>query len=385
MASMENPADHRLLLEDLYLRLGELTAAVPVDQAGNFCGSCSSCCTYPIHLKVSALELALLEVREKAFKKEAFLQFINRPQGRQSKKVCPHYSNESHGCSVYPSRPLCCRVFGYVPFRKMAKNCAYHSVDLRALNYRQMEKLFSAFSALRLSYYRDHRAAVELLSLMDYLIMGNVLIEEGKIEEAFRLFDRALALDPESSLSHSYQAKKYEMTGELHKAEASYRKALEYDHEEPTLYVKLGFVLYGRGDYDGALALYDEAERRDPGCFMAYGNQGLALLAQGKYEEAFLAYTRASELEPENVTFHLMKGNILEMGGFDQEATDEFHAALKLDGTDSLVHLCLAKLFKKKGDTQKAISHFETFRDLSDNPRFRDQAQAEIEALRKGI
>jgi len=384
MESRQNPTDYMRRLEELYLRLGALIAAVPMEPEANFCGACHSCCKYPIHLRVSALELSLMEEREKGYKKEAFLRFVNRAD-RQGGTVCPHYSLEINGCSVYSSRPLCCRVFGYVPFREMSEDCAYHTLDIGAVDYRGMEKLFSSFSALRLSYYREHRATIELLTIMDYFIMGNVLIEEGKTDDAFRLFDQALRLDPESSLSHSYQAKKFEMTGELERAEAAYRKALEYDHEEPTLYVKLGFVLYGRGDYEGALALYDEAERRDPGCFMSYGNRGLALLALGRYPEAYCAYEKASELDPENVTFHLMKGNILEMGGYDDEAAGEFQAALTLDAGDYLAHLCLAKLFRKKGDALKAVSHFEKFRDLCGDPRFCAQATAEIEALRSGM
>jgi Flp pilus assembly protein TadD len=366
-------------LEEIYARLEVLTSTVPLASAGNPCGSCFSCCSYPIHLKVSALELAFLE-REEAFRERVFLAFVNRSIDEKGAlvRVCPHYDQ---GCAVYRSRPMCCRAFGYIPFRELGRECSFHSLDRTFFKWRDMDRLFTDFSELRLSYYREHGSSIQIRTVMDFLISGNVLVEEGEFEKAFTHFDRALALDQESSLAHSYQAKKYEIMNELPRAEKAYRKALELDPEEPVLYVKLGFVCYGKGEFEGALALYDEALRRDPQCYMAYGNRGLALIALGRFPEALSAYDQALILEPHNSTFHLMKGNILETAGHDDEALEEFTAAAAIDSRDPLACLCLAKLHKKKGNRQEALRYFREFSTLTDSPRFRAIAEAEIEAL----
>lgn len=365
----------------LYEKLSCLTREVISFPAENPCRECHLCCSYPICLQVSAFELSLISENVTAFSKDDFVQFINRrfPEG----SVCPNYDLTSHMCRIYPYRPMCCRVFGYVPFRTLNKDCVFFLVNRNKIQWNAIEEIFCEFIALRMKYFRLYRDSIKLETVVDLLTMGDVLIEEGKVEKGFSLFDRALIIDEKSASVHSHLAKKFEMVDELKEAENSYRKAVELDPEDPVLLIKLGFVLHNQGKHRDAITLYKETLHKFPGNHMAYGNMGLAYAALNEMEDALDTYSNACAAAPTNTTFRIMKGNILNRLGRVEEAIQEYSEALKLDSCDNLLHMCIASVYKKKGRHREALYHFSKCLELSDSEVVKDLVQREIDFLKE--
>ncbi len=374
----------------VYQTLEQLFKRVMTTDEQNPCGECNLCCAAPVRLHLSALELELLRGYESAFREDEFLHFVNRPHGKPNDphhRLCPNYSVDQHGCTVYLHRPMCCRVFGYVPGRTMNEGCVFGRRQRDALKWRDIDRVLEHFSELRNSYYQQFRHSIQALTSMDHILKGSVLIEEGKVELGFREYDLALQDDPENALVHSCQARKNEIRGDLDAAEESYRKALQYDPEDSTLHIKLGFVLYGQKRFREALELYDEALQRNPSLFMAWGNKGLAHLAVGEKERALEAYTRGLEIEPTYGTFHVMRGTILEGLGDLRGAEEAYCRAVVCDESDPLPHLCLGNLCRKLRRFGDAFRAFFTFKELSGEGNMSqsvDRELYEISLIRRG-
>jgi tetratricopeptide (TPR) repeat protein len=371
-------------LAEIYENLDILLRDAVTLNRDNPCGTCNSCCTYPIRLQVSALELAHIYEHGTSCRREDFLDFVNNRPSSETPGggTCPHYDQSSHGCAIYLRRPMCCRIFGYVPFRTLKEGCAFNDAERAGLLWTDVQEILSEFTELRVDYYRAHHRDLRPESIMDFLILGNVLVEEGNLSGAFSLYDRALQIDPGSALALSYQAKKHELEGRLEDAAGAYKKAMESDPEEPTLLIKRGFVLHGLGRLEEAVGHYREALSREAGNYMAYGNLGLAYLAMGEPEQALLAYQEASCHAPDWATAHIMRGNVLDLLGRHEEALSAYLEALKADDRDPLVYLCLGKIYRKIGETHQSLASFQQFLSISENEEARRVVEREIEALR---
>ena len=175
-------------------------------------------------------------------------------------------------------------------------------------------------------------------------VRGLVLIRLGKLEEAQRVLERALDLDPREveahramaeldsargdwagavdRLDHALQlepgqwrlyaakAEKLHAAGHYRRAEAACRAWLELTPDNVYAHQTLGGVLSVLGDLDGASAALQEALRIRPEADV-YSNLGTILYFRGRYGEAAEAYRRAVELKPNQRVFWSNLGDAL--------------------------------------------------------------------------
>ncbi|XP_055383942.1 small glutamine-rich tetratricopeptide repeat-containing protein beta [Condylostylus longicornis] len=95
---------------------------------------------------------------------------------------------------------------------------------------------------------------------------GNRLMKEGKFQEAFLQYNRAITYDPTNPVFYSNRAAAFIRLGQYDKAIGDCKMALVYNPD------------YGK----------------------AYGRMGIAYSNLNKFEEARAAYQKALELEPDN-------------------------------------------------------------------------------------
>jgi protein O-mannosyl-transferase len=94
--------------------------------------------------------------------------------------------------------------------------------------------------------------------------LGNILAQEGKMDESMALFQNALKINSDDARAHS----------------------------------NLGIALYQKGQVDEALIEFQKAIEIDPGLAEAHYNLGSALLNQGKVDEAIVQFQEAVRLNP---------------------------------------------------------------------------------------
>src|SRR5712671_3989450 len=130
-----------------------------------------------------------------------------------------------------------------------------------------------------------------------HLARGNVLVNNGKREEAAAEYREAARLSPRSALAQE----------------------------------RLGDVLYDLGRKDEALAAYRDAAAREPAAFTARIGAARVLTAQGKVADARDELTVALRNQPTNLYLLLSRGNLYQRSGDTKAALRDYEAAVHLE------------------------------------------------------
>jgi tetratricopeptide (TPR) repeat protein len=125
---------------------------------------------------------------------------------------------------------------------------------------------------------------------------------KGQYDEASACFHKASELDPKLVWPHHRLGWILWEKGDLDGAERALREAvrLEADFHGGAL-DELAELLESRGNWDGAIAVYQEFLRINPKDAGAHANLGYALAGKGQVDEALACYKKAVELAPQAV------------------------------------------------------------------------------------
>lgn len=112
-------------------------------------------------------------------------------------------------------------------------------------------------------------------------------LEQDSPEEACHAYEEAVKVDPTLVDAHLNLGRLYHLGDQLDRAEACYRRAIEYASDEPLGYVNLAGVLKQKGDRQGAIAAYTAAIQRRPDLTEAHEQLALLYDAEGNTTMAF--------------------------------------------------------------------------------------------------
>jgi len=115
-------------------------------------------------------------------------------------------------------------------------------------------------------------------------------------EEAVRLFNRALTLDPGNLTAHFYLGWIYEMQGRVDEGITEFRKAIEAHPNHDGSYVHLGGLYLAKGMLDEAIEAFNKAVILNPDAANAHYNLGIAYRRKGNTAEAAGAFFDAGLL-----------------------------------------------------------------------------------------
>ncbi len=189
--------------------------------------------------------------------------------------------------------------------------------------------------------------------------LGNVLWQQGKLEEAEASYRRALDLHPNLASAHNNLGTVLLERNKLDEAVASYRQALIIEPDYADALNNLGAVLCRRGALDEGEARIQRALALKPELAGAHDNLGIALWEQGKLGEAEASIRRALALTPgfTRALGHL--GGLLKDQGRLEEANAAYRQLLQIEPEDVDGLNGLAAVLAARGD---AASAFEIVR-----------------------
>ena len=122
--------------------------------------------------------------------------------------------------------------------------------------------------------------------------------QEGKLEEAERLYLSLLKIDPKHLDAHNNLGVLFSSLGRFDEAETSYRKAIEYKPDFAEAHNNLGTTLKDLTRFDEAETSFNKAKELKPDYAEAYSNLGKTLYTMGRLKEAETSYKKAIELAP---------------------------------------------------------------------------------------
>jgi Flp pilus assembly protein TadD len=121
----------------------------------------------------------------------------------------------------------------------------------------------------------------------------------------------------------------------------------------------LGVVLARKGDWQGALAVYQKGLALDPANSMILTNVARVYQQTGRAKEADTLLSRVEETNNTNPFFYVYQGEVALSRGDENKALDYMVKALRLDSEAPEVHVGFVKVYLAMGDMEKARHYLE--------------------------
>ncbi|TPK96226.1 MULTISPECIES: tetratricopeptide repeat protein [unclassified Mesorhizobium] len=211
-----------------------------------------------------------------------------------------------------------------------------------------------------------------------YFGRGSTWYSMGDFDRAAADLDRALELDPKSEMAR--QGRKLAMAAKERASRSSQpakstKEALGLDslsqgikQASALVFFKQGRALQEKGDYDRAIAEFDQAIDLDPNNAAAYYGRAQSLTLKRNFEQALADYDKAVSLAPTEAKIHADRG-LVRMSRHDIDgAYGDFQKALVLDPKNVSGYYGRGVIRKTRGDYDGAIADLSKGIEL--NPNF---------------
>ncbi|MBI3268074.1 MAG: tetratricopeptide repeat protein [Planctomycetes bacterium] len=215
---------------------------------------------------------------------------------------------------------------------------------------------------------------------LPWIAAANVLREQGKIADARASLAKAMevALPGAHTLGEVYfRLGEIDLDeGKVDDAERSLRRATELDPESAPAAGRLGVVLLGKKQPEEAATWLRRAVTLDPLLGDAWNELGMAVEELGKLDEAEDAYRRSIGLLTADGAPHQNYGLLLMKQGRAREAADEFSEALRLTPATVDARFYLGLALSKQGRDEQAVGEWRDFlKAAGDDPRWAKQVE----------
>lgn len=173
---------------------------------------------------------------------------------------------------------------------------------------------------------------------------------------ANREFERALELEPNSSMARLWYGQSLSYVGRHAEAVAESRRAVELDPAVPFVVDNLAFRLYYARQYDEALAEARRSLELDPDHWVAYTLVGAVAAVRGQYPDAIAAMQQAYDLSGRSVVPLARLGQAYGMAG-RLAAADSVLAELRARAAAGYVpSTYVAMVYAGLGDRKQAFA-----------------------------
>jgi lipoprotein NlpI len=138
---------------------------------------------------------------------------------------------------------------------------------------------------------------------------GQAALQKGKTDEALKLANQALQLDPKSAPAHLLRGTVYDVQRKFDDALANLTRALELDPQLAAAYNRRGSVQFKRGKIPDSIADFDRYLELRPQERPGHWMRGISLYYAGRFDEGrkqFAAYEAVDTNDVENSVWHFL-------------------------------------------------------------------------------
>jgi len=173
--------------------------------------------------------------------------------------------------------------------------------------------------------------------------LGNALLQEGKVAEAFVRLHEALRIETENA---------------RRSAGAAYEGYLRMRPAYAKIHDNLAWIGLMKGNPDVAIQHLHEALMADPAYAAALAHTGIALHFQGKQAESLTYFHRAIRLKPFDPAIRVNLAVTLRLQGRLQESIAQFQEALRMAPRNWEAHYGIGMALREQGRYAEAVGHF---------------------------
>ncbi len=162
-----------------------------------------------------------------------------------------------------------------------------------------------------------------------YNLLGNLYLQQNKLDKAEKQYREALQVEPNSALLHNNLAYLLENNLRLKEAEEEYRYAIKLDPNYAEAYSNLGTMLYRMKRHNEAERKYRQALEIEPSNPALHYNLANLLSIQKRYEDAEQEYRQAIDLRPDYAQAMVNLASMFQKMKKDEEANYWLEEAYK--------------------------------------------------------
>ncbi len=144
----------------------------------------------------------------------------------------------------------------------------------------------------------DRALACTANNYMAHAMLGDVLLREGKPDEAIIQFKSALAIKPDLLEARNNLGNALAREGKLDEAISDFNEVIRINPDYADAHFNLGLALSQKGRAGESIAEFTKVIQINPVHAAAYKYLGDALVNQGKIDEAIVAYRQALAINP---------------------------------------------------------------------------------------
>jgi protein O-mannosyl-transferase len=148
---------------------------------------------------------------------------------------------------------------------------------------------------------------------------------------------------------------------------ALWEATLRVNRTSPGVYNNYGLVLLDKGDYEGALTMFNKAVELAPRFDTAFYNAGKAYFHLGERQQAREMYTKAMELNSVNESARFMLAELMREEGNNEQAIEFLKTSVSKVPDSATLRSQLGGLYYKLGREEEALEQFNQALRLDPN------------------
>jgi tetratricopeptide (TPR) repeat protein len=187
---------------------------------------------------------------------------------------------------------------------------------------------------------------------------GFALLQQGRVEEAWNVFHRAIQADERNALAHHMAGLIALQAGQLAYGVERLERATALNPHDAAAWSNLGNGLRDQGRAEAALEAYAKALALEPGFVDALNNRGVLQLRIGRLDAALADYDRALTLQSDTAVLHNNRAEVLARMGRRQEALAAYDRAAALDPDNPDIQFSRAGLLAEMGLHEQALQGY---------------------------
>jgi tetratricopeptide (TPR) repeat protein len=165
--------------------------------------------------------------------------------------------------------------------------------------------------------------------------------------------------DPQDASAYYNRGNAWSRKGDYDRAIADFNEAIRLDPQDASAYYNRGNAWSKKGEHDRAIADFTEAIRFDARKAEAYYNRGLAWSRKGDNDRAIADYNDAIQADPKYALAYNNRGNAWHRTGDDDKAIADYDEAIRLNPQDALFYGNRGSAWSGKGEHDRAIGDYD--------------------------